>query len=98
MTESKKMDNVKKVDKKRIPNLPRDRGRALGRELAERARIKKAKLRVVCFHIPEEKWKRFKVNLARHRLTVRQVTEAMVDCYNEGGFNVEETSNQADKK
>jgi len=65
---------------------------------AERVRLKKARLRVVCFHVPEELWKRFKVKLARDRLTVRAVTEAMVECYVEGGFNVGEEKDQADKK
>lgn len=98
MTESKKLDNVKKLDKKNGSNSTRFRGAGSSAALADSARLKKARLRVVCFHVPEELWKRFKVKLARDRLTVRQVTTAMVELYAQGGFNVEEESDQADKK
>lgn len=97
MTESKKMNSVRKPGMK-TRALPRDRGRALGRQLAERARLKKAGLRQVGFHIDPDLWKRFKVKVVRDRLTITQVATAMIELFVQGGFNVEKTSDQADQK
>lgn len=64
----------------------------------EAIRLKKAGLKVVSFHLRPEVWKKFKVKLARDRVTIRAVVTAMVELYVQGGFNVEEEEDQADKK
>lgn len=64
----------------------------------EAARLKKAGLKVVSFHLRPDLWKRFKVKLARDRLTIRTVVTAMVELYAQGGFCVEEENDQVDKK
>lgn len=68
------------------------------RQLAEKKRLKKVGLKVVSFHLHPELWKKFKIQLARDRATVRAVTTAMVEFYVKGGFNVEEEKSQADQK
>ena len=88
----------KKVGENQAVNPARDRGRVLGRQLAERARLKKAGLRQVGFHIAPDLWKRFKLKVIRDRLTITQVSTAMIELFAQGGFNVEEEKDQADKK
>ena len=84
MPENKKMDSVQKVNKNKVE--------------AERARLKKAGLRQVGFHIAPDLWKRFKLKVIRDRLTITQVATAMIELFVQGGFNVEKTGDQADKK
>jgi len=84
LPENKKMDSVQKVNKNKVE--------------AERARLKKAGLRQVGFHIAPDLWKRFKLKVIRDRLTITQVATAMIELFVRGGFNVEKTSDQADKK
>jgi hypothetical protein len=64
----------------------------------ERKRLKKAGLRVMCIHIPHKIYRAFKIKVARDRVTIRAVVLAMIELYIQGGFNVEEEKNQADKK
>jgi len=84
LPENKKMDSVQKVNKNKVE--------------AERARLKKAGLRQVGFHIAPDLWKRFKLKVIRDRLTITQVATAMIELFVQGGFNVEKTGDQADKK
>lgn len=70
----------------------------LARMAANKKRIKRLGLRMMCFHVPDKLYKAFKVKVARDRVTVGQVAAAMIELYSRGGFTVEKEADKTEKK